>query len=162
MKRLHVHVSVKDLAASIHFYQTLFGAEPTVTKPDYAKWMLEDPRVNFAISMHRQPVGVNHLGFQVDTDEELRSMRAQLEAADARMVEESEQPCCYAKSDKYWVTDPTGIAWETFHTLGGIPVYGEDTPVFNHGASVVPVEAPAAACCVPAQRSEPATNCCAK
>jgi catechol 2,3-dioxygenase-like lactoylglutathione lyase family enzyme len=162
MKRLHVHVSVQDLSASIRFYQTLFGAEPTVTKPDYAKWMLENPRVNFAISMHRQPVGVNHLGFQVDTDEELRGMRAQLEAADARMVEESEQPCCYAKSDKYWVTDPTGIAWETFHTLGGIPVYGEDTPVFNHGESAVPVETPAAACCVPAQRLEPAASCCAK
>jgi lactoylglutathione lyase len=146
MKRLHVHVSVKDLAASIRFYQTLFGSEPVVTKSDYAKWMLEDPRVNFAISTQRQPVGVNHLGFQVDTDEELRGMRAQLEAADARMIEENEQACCYARSDKYWVTDPTGIAWETFHTLGGIPVYGEDTPVFNHGASVVPVESKAGCC----------------
>jgi catechol 2,3-dioxygenase-like lactoylglutathione lyase family enzyme len=162
MKRLHVHVSVKDLAASIRFYRTLFDAEPAVTKVDYAKWMLEDPRVNFAISTHRQPVGVNHLGFQVDTDEELRGMRAQLEAADSRMLEESEQPCCYAKSDKYWVTDPTGIAWETFHTLGGIPVYGEDTAVFNHGESVVPVETTTAACCVPVQRSEPAASCCAK
>src|SRR5882672_2874812 len=162
MKRLHVHVSVKDLAASIGFYRTLFGAEPVVTKSDYAKWMLEDPRVNFAISSHRQPVGVNHLGVQVETDEELRGMRAQLEAADARMVEENEQPCCYAKSDKYWVTDPTGIAWETFHTLGSIPVYGEDTPVFNHGSSVVPVEGPAAGCCVPEQKSQPPVNCCAK
>ena len=152
MKRLHVHVSVKDLPASIRFYRTLFAAEPVVAKSDYAKWMLEDPRVNFAISTQRQPVGINHLGFQVDTDEELHGMRAQLEAADARMVAESEQPCCYAKSDKYWVTDPTGIAWETFHTLGSIPVYGEDTRVFDHGESVVPVENPAAACCVPAQR----------
>ena len=162
MKRLHVHVSVQDLAASIRFYRTLFGAEPAVTKADYAKWMLEDPRVNFAISTHRQPVGVNHLGFQVDTDEELRSMRAQLEAADARMVEETEQPCCYARSDKYWVTDPTGIAWETFHTLGSIPVYGEDTAVFDHGASVVPTEGAAARCCVPAQKTEPAAPCCVK
>jgi len=89
-------------------------------------------------------------------------MRAQLEAADARMIEESEQPCCYAKSDKYWVTDPTGIAWETFHTLGGIPVYGEDTPVFNHGESVVPVETRAAAGSVAAQRPQPAAGCCAK
>jgi catechol 2,3-dioxygenase-like lactoylglutathione lyase family enzyme len=161
MKRLHVHVSVKDISASIRFYRELFGAEPVVTKDDYAKWMLEDPRVNFAISAHRQPVGVNHLGLQVDTDEELRSMRAQLEAADARMVEESEQPCCYARSDKYWVTDPTGIAWETFHTLGSIPIYGEDTPVFNHGASVVP-ESPVAGCCVPAQKSESVASCCAK
>jgi hypothetical protein len=118
--------------------------------------------VNFAISTHRQPVGVNHLGFQVDTDEELRGMRAQLEAADSRMLEESEQPCCYAKSDKYWVTDPTGIAWETFHTLGSIPVYGEDTAVFDHGASSVPVKSSAAQCCVPAQRLEPAAACCAK
>jgi len=162
MKRLHVHVSVKDLAASIRFYQTLFGAEPAVTKTDYAKWMLEDPRVNFAISTHHQPVGVNHLGFQVDTDEELRGMCAQLEAADSRMLEESEQPCCYAKSDKYWVTDPTGIAWETFHTLGSIPVYGEGTAVFDHGASSVPVENSRTQCCVPAQRLEPATCCCAK
>jgi catechol 2,3-dioxygenase-like lactoylglutathione lyase family enzyme len=162
MKRLHVHVSVDDIAASIQFYNTLFAAEPTVTKPDYAKWMLEDPRVNFAISTRRQPVGINHLGFQVDSDEELRGMRAQLEAADSRMVEESEQPCCYARSDKYWVTDPTGIAWETFHTLGGIPVYGEDTPVFDHGASTVPVAAARTECCVPAERAQPATSCCGK
>jgi catechol 2,3-dioxygenase-like lactoylglutathione lyase family enzyme len=145
MKRLHIHVSVKDLPASIRFYQTLFGAEPAVTQPDYAKWMLEDPRVNFAISTNRQPLGINHLGFQMDTDEELRGMRAQLEAADARMIEESEQPCCYAKSEKYWVTDPTGIAWETFHTLGSIPV-----------------EAPASRCCVPAPKAQPAASCCAK
>jgi catechol 2,3-dioxygenase-like lactoylglutathione lyase family enzyme len=146
MKRLHVHVSVKGLPASIRFYHTLFGAEPVVTQPDYAKWMLDDPRVNFAISINRQPVGVNHLGFQVESDEELRGMRMQLEMADARMVEENEQPCCYAKSDKYWVTDPSGIAWETFHTLGSIPVYGEDTPVFDHGAATVPN---ASSCCIP-------------
>jgi len=162
MKRLHVHVSVKDLSASIRFYRTLFGAEPVVTKTDYAKWMLEDPRVNFAISMNRQPVGVNHLGFQVETDEELRDMRAQLEAADARMIEETEQPCCYAKSDKYWVTDPTGIAWETFHTLGSIPVYGENTPVYNHGASTVPLESNDSPCCIPIKKAEPAANWCAK
>jgi catechol 2,3-dioxygenase-like lactoylglutathione lyase family enzyme len=161
MKRLHVHVSVKDLPASIRFYRTLFGAGPALTQPDYAKWMLEDPRVNFAISVNRQPVGVNHLGIQVDTDEELRGMRAQLEEADSRLVEESEQPCCYAKSDKYWVTDPTGIAWETFHSLGRIPVYGEDTALFHHGQSTTPVEAPAVGCCVPAQQAEP-PGCCAK
>ena len=162
MKRLHVHVSVKDLPASIRFYQTLFGAEPAVTKADYAKWMLEDPRVNFAISTNRQPVGINHLGFQVDTDEELRGMRTQLEAADARMIEETEQPCCYANSDKYWVTDPTGIAWETFHTLGSIPVYGRDTAVFDHGTSVVPVEGSGSQCCVPTPKAQPVASCCAK
>jgi len=159
MKRLHVHVSVSDLVASIQFYETLFGVKPTTTKSDYAKWMLEDPRLNFAISTHRQPVGVNHLGFQVDTDEELRAMRAQLEEADARMVEEAGQSCCYARSDKYWVTDPTGIAWETFHTLGNIPVYGEDTPVFNHGASVVPVKTVETACCAPPRTSDPVAAC---
>jgi hypothetical protein len=124
--------------------------------------MLEDPRVNFAISTKRQPVGVNHLGFQVDTDEELRGMRTQLEAADARMVEESEQACCYARSDKYWVTDPTGIAWETFHTLGSIAVYGEDTAVFNHGESNAPLEKSAAPCCVPDQKGQAAASCCTK
>ena len=161
MKRLHVHVSVKDLAASIRFYKTLFGAEPVVSHSDYAKWMLEDPRVNFAISVARQPIGVNHLGLQVDSDEELRDMRAQLTAADARMVTEDAQQCCYARSDKYWVTDPTGIAWETFHTLGSIPVYGEDTAVFNHGTSPTPVEF-SDRCCAPTQLSEPAAACCAK
>jgi catechol 2,3-dioxygenase-like lactoylglutathione lyase family enzyme len=159
MKRLHVHVSVADLAASIRFYKTLFGAEPSVTEADYAKWMLEDPMVNFAISMCRQPVGINHLGFQVENDEELRAMRAQLEAADAKMIEEREQPCCYARSDKYWVTDPTGIAWETFHTLGRIAVYGEDTAIFDHGTSFTPGTAPVPAGCVPT-KPEPKANCC--
>jgi len=162
MKRLHVHVSVKDLPASIRFYQTLFGAEPSVTKPDYAKWMLEDPRVNFAISTHRQPVGLSHLGFQVDTDEELQGMRAQLEAADARMAEQTERACCYARSDKYWVTDPTGIAWEAFHTRGNIPVYGEDTAGFDHATSIVSVESSGSQCCVPASKAQPETSCCVK
>jgi len=152
MKRFHIHVSVPSLPDSIRFYSQLFGAAPTVEKPDYAKWMLEDPRVNFAISTQRQPVGVNHLGFQVDTEDELRGLQTQLQAADARMIQEDQQPCCYARSDKYWVTDPTGIAWETFHTLGAIPVYGEDTAVFDHGASTVPV---------PATTNE-VSSCCAK
>ncbi|HEX4152583.1 MAG TPA: ArsI/CadI family heavy metal resistance metalloenzyme [Steroidobacteraceae bacterium] len=154
MKRFHLHVSVEDLERSIRFYSTLFAAEPTVIQSDYAKWMLEDPRVNFAISTHRQPIGVNHLGFQVDTDEELRSMHTQLHAADARLIQEDEQPCCYAQSNKYWVTDPTGLAWETFHTLGIIPVYGKDTPVFNHGESTVPSQNPVAPCCVPEAKAK--------
>ena len=153
MKRFHLHVSVNDLDESIRFYSTLFATQPTVLQSDYAKWMLDDPRINFAISTHRQPVGINHLGFQVDSDGELRGMHAQLHAADAQLIQEDEQPCCYGRSDKYWVTDPTGIAWETFHTLGSIPVYGEDTPVFNHGASTIPVQNPAdtrkGGCCVP-------------
>jgi catechol 2,3-dioxygenase-like lactoylglutathione lyase family enzyme len=168
MKRFHLHVSVSDLDESIRFYSTLFAAGPTVQHPDYAKWMLDDPRINFAISTRRQPVGVNHLGLQVDSGEELRGMHAQLRAADAQLIQEDEQPCCYARSDKYWVTDPTGIAWETFHTLGNIPVYGEDTSVFNHGASVAPVqnEFPKtnAACCVPSAKADPKadrSDCCA-
>jgi hypothetical protein len=127
--------------------------------------MLEDPRVNFAISTRRQPVGVNHLGFQVETDEELRGMHTQLQAADARLIQEDDQPCCYAQSNKYWVTDPTGIAWETFHTLGSIPVYGKDTPVFNHGESTVPGGSPQAACCVPTAKAEAfaaRSSCCSK
>ena len=162
MKRLHVHVSVADLPASILFYEKLFGASPSVTKPDYAKWMLEDPKVNFAISTHRQPVGVNHLGIQVESDEELRAMEGQLQAADDAMLTENEQPCCYARSNKYWVTDPSGIAWETFHTLSAIPVYGEDTAVFGHGTSLRPVEKAASNCCVPQQRVLEQTGCCAK
>lgn len=166
MKRFHLHVSVEDLDQSIRFYSTLFAAEPTVRQFDYAKWMIEDPRVNFAVSTRHQPAGVNHLGLQVDTDEELRGMQAQLQAADSRMIQEDEQACCYARSDKYWVTDPTGIAWETFHTLDTIPVYGKDTAVFNHGESVVPTQkvASQAGCCLPAAKTEPpkptASSCC--
>jgi catechol 2,3-dioxygenase-like lactoylglutathione lyase family enzyme len=138
MKRFHIHVSVDDLARNIRFYSTLFGSQPSRVEPDYAKWMLDDPRVNFAISTRRQPVGVNHIGIQVDSADELLGMRAQLSAADGGLIQEENQACCYARSDKYWVTDPTGIAWETFHTLGSIPVYGEDTPVFDHGSSTIP------------------------
>ena len=167
MKRFHVHVSVSDLNESIRFYSQLFGGQPTVLKSDYAKWMLEDPRLNFAISTHHQPMGVNHLWFQVESDEELRGMQEQLQAADARMIQEDEQPCCYARSDKYWVTDPSGIAWETFHSLASIPLYGEDTAVFDHGASSVPVRIEATstktACCVPAAKRQPQaepSQCC--
>lgn len=156
MKRFHLHVSVADLDQSIRFYSTLFAQAPTVRQADYAKWMLEDPRLNFAISTHRQPVGINHVGFQLDSDEELRGMHTQLLAADSKLIREVDQPCCYAKADKYWVTDPTGIAWETFHTLASIPVYGEDTAVFHHGESTVPK---ARECCIPAKADEP---CCDK
>ena len=127
MKRFHVHIAVDDVAASIRFYSNLFGAEPTVLKHDYAKWMLDDPRLNFAISNRGHSVGINHLGLQVDSEPELEALREQLQRADKRVIEQKEQPCCYAKSDKYWVTDPVGIAWEGFHTLETIPVFGEDT-----------------------------------
>jgi catechol 2,3-dioxygenase-like lactoylglutathione lyase family enzyme len=162
MRRFHIHVSVNDLAQSIRFYSILFGLKPSLEEADYAKWMLEDPPVNFAISKHGQPVGVNHLGFQVDSGEELRALRAQLLAADGRLVQEAGQACCYARSDKYWVTDPTGIAWESFHTLARIPVFGEDTPVFDHGTSLTPTPAVTAtsACCVPKAKEASSSGCC--
>ena len=126
MKRFHVHVSVPNLADSVRFYSTLFGVEPTVTKEDYAKWMLDDPRVNFAISQRGAKVGINHLGFQVDSGDELEALHTQLESADRAVVAEQGANCCYAKSDKYWITDPAGIAWESFHSLGSIPMFGAE------------------------------------
>jgi catechol 2,3-dioxygenase-like lactoylglutathione lyase family enzyme len=124
MKRFHVHVAVPDLGVAIRFYTPLFGTEPTVRRDDYAKWMLDEPRINFAISARGGPVGINHLGFQVDSGDELEALRANLEAADRAVVAEPGANCCYARSDKYWVTDPAGIAWESFHTLGAIPMFG--------------------------------------
>jgi catechol 2,3-dioxygenase-like lactoylglutathione lyase family enzyme len=142
MKRFHVHVGVADLDASIRFYSALFGAEPTVRKPDYAKWMVEDPRINFAISRRGdgRRLGVNHLGLQVDSDAELEALRAQAQQADLAAAAEKGVNCCYATSNKYWYTDPTGVAWETYHSLGQIEFFGDE-----------PLEAPSnAACCAPA------------
>ena len=143
MKRFHVHVGVEDLDASIRFYSALFGAEPTVRKPDYAKWMVEDPRLNFAISERGEGrrVGVNHLGLQVDSDEELEALRAQAEKADLAAAAEKGVNCCYAKSNKYWYTDPTGVPWETYHSLGQVEFFGDE-----HVAG----ESQPAACCAPA------------
>ena len=125
MKRLHVHVGVNDLDQSIRFYSTLFAAEPTVIKDDYAKWMLEDPRVNFAISAGQQPsAGIQHLGIQVENREELADVYDRLAAAERPVLEEGETTCCYAESEKSWVADPDGIVWETFHTTGQATVYG--------------------------------------
>lgn len=151
MKRFHVHVAVADLAASVRFYSTLFGGAPTVRKDDYAKWQLDDPRVNFAISARGAVPGLDHLGLQTDNDEELGTLHAPLQAANVAAQAEHEVACCYARSNKYWVTDPTGIAWETFHTLGAVPT-------FNEAASD--------ACCTPAAtvtqapRKEPAAAAC--
>jgi catechol 2,3-dioxygenase-like lactoylglutathione lyase family enzyme len=128
MKRFHVHVAVDNLQDNIRFYSSVFGAGPTVIKDDYAKWMLDDPRVNFAISTRGTKAGLDHLGFQVESDAELRDMRQNLISAQAPVLEQNETSCCYAKSDKYWITDPQGIAWETFHTLGEVPIYGEAQP----------------------------------
>jgi catechol-2,3-dioxygenase len=126
MKRLHVHVSVDDLAASIRFYNTLFAAEPTITKSDYAKWMLEDPRVNFAISRRNGAAGVQHLGIQVEDRAELADVYSRLQRADAPVLEEGATTCCYARSEKSWIDDPQGVKWETFLTTGESTVYGSD------------------------------------
>lgn len=125
MKRFHVHVAVDDLDASIRFYSTVFGAAPAVIKPDYAKWMVQDPRVNFAISKRGGTAGIDHLGIQVDSNEELAALWQQVAAAQIAAQDQPNADCCYARSNKYWTTDPQGIAWETFHTLDATPVFGD-------------------------------------
>lgn len=156
MKRFHVHVSVQDLAQSVAFYNKLFDAEPSVQKDDYAKWMLNDPRINFAISARGADVGVNHLGFQVESAEALATLRQQAKAADLSAIDESGAACCYANSNKYWLEDPSGIAWETFQTLGEIPVFGKSVP------KDAKLGSPAAtACCAPKPSPEVSpSGCC--
>ncbi len=139
MKRIHLHVSVDEIAKSIHFYSTLFGSEPTVEKADYAKWMLDDPLVNFAISQRGAKPGLDHIGIQVESDGELDEIRERLEQAELDILTETGTTCCYAKSDKHWVQDPSGIAWESYRTL-------ESAPTFNNH---VETES-AVACCAPA------------
>ena len=124
MKRFHVHAHVEDLGASVAFYSQLFAAEPTRLEKDYAKWMLDDPRINFAISTFGGKAGVDHLGIQTDSTDELSALRARARAADMTVLHEGETSCCYARSEKHWVTDPQGIAWEHFHTLDNIPTFG--------------------------------------
>ena len=152
MKRFHVHVAVDDLDANVRFYSTVFGMPPAVLKEDYAKWMVEDPRVNFAISKRGLKPGVDHLGLQVESDTELTALREQVAAAEIAALDQTNAACCYARSDKYWITDPQGVAWETFHTLDSIPVYGE-TP-----------RAESTACCVsaptPTSQSVKSGACC--
>ena len=145
MKRLHVSVAVKDLTESVRFYSTLFGAEPTVIKADYAKWMLEDPRVNFSISARGRRAGLDHLGIQVESQDELGEVAGRLAAAGQTILEQDQTTCCYARSDKAWVADPQGIAWETFFTFGQSSVYGEDAEAIE---GLTPEPKPAAqACC---------------
>lgn len=141
MKRLHVHVGVHDLDQSIRFYSALFAAEPIVKKDDYAKWMLDDPRVNFAISTRAQKKGIDHLGIQAEDDAELEEIGSRLAQADVALLPQKSASCCYAKSDKYWTLDPQGIAWESFHSLGSVPVYGEDGPASDRTEK--------SACCAP-------------
>lgn len=125
MKRFHVHVTVNKLDENICFYSSLFGQPPSVEKDDYAKWMLDDPRLNFAISTGDRGTGVNHLGLQVDSDAELGSLGGRLLSSGAAVLDEKDATCCYANSDKHWVQDPQGVVWEAFHTLGEAKVYGE-------------------------------------
>ena len=127
MKRFHVHVAVHDLQQSIRFYSALFGAEPAVKKDDYAKWMLEDPRINFAISNRSSKAGIDHLGLQAEDGAELEEIGSRLAQADVSTQAQKGASCCYAKSDKYWTIDPQGVAWESFHTLASAPMYGSDT-----------------------------------
>jgi catechol 2,3-dioxygenase-like lactoylglutathione lyase family enzyme len=140
MKRMHVHMSVQDLDQSIRFYSTLFASAPTVVKPDYAKWMLEDPRVNFAISTHNgRAAGLDHLGIEVEDTSELHEVYGRLEQAEGPVLEEGATTCCYARSEKSWISDPAGVAWETFHTTGESTVYGTPAPLEQI--------APGGACC---------------
>lgn len=163
MKRFHIHLAVKELATNIQFYSRLFGQEPTKQREDYAKWELEDPRVNFAISSRGHEVGVNHLGFQAENEEELGGLRKlALAASDGQLLDEGEAACCYAKSDKHWTIDPQGIAWEHFHTMGEVESFGQDGLSSDDSACCVPVrddEQSGAGCCVPNENTEK-SGCC--
>lgn len=157
MKRLHVHVAVDDIAKSIPFYSALFASEPSVVKTDYAKWMLEDPRVNFAISSRGRAAGLDHLGIQVESKDELHEVYARLKQAGGAVIEQGETACCYAQSEKSWIDDPAGIAWETFHTTGESITYGDgsgENEARTTGAK---------ACCAPSAKpaSSSQSACCA-
>jgi lactoylglutathione lyase len=153
MKRFHVHVAVADLEQSTAFYARLFGAQPTVQEPGYARWLMDDPRVNFAISTAGSRAGIEHLGLQADSDTELREVRARMVDAGSAIKDEQAAACCYAISDKHWTVDPQGVVWEAFHTLAAAGNFGND-----RGLSVANApqpEAAAAACC-----AGTATRCC--
>lgn len=161
MKRFHVHLHVDDLARSIGFYAKLFDANPARVESDYAKWMLQDPPLNFAISTRGARPGIDHLGIQTDDAAGLAALKSRAEAAELALFDEGETTCCYARSDKHWVTDPQGIAWEHFHTLGDIPVFSEgrkaDATVAccTPAASTAPTAAKTATCCTPTTRGKP-------
>ena len=155
MKNLHVHMGVDDLPASIRFYAALFAAEPTVRKSDYAKWMLDNPRVNFAISSGHGAAGIQHLGIQVEDETELAEVYDRLKKADAPVLEEGSTVCCYAKSEKSWISDPQGLAWETFLTHGESTVYGGNGPAIATNTVVTPKPARATSgCCGPSVTAE--------
>lgn len=156
MKRFHLHMAVDDVRASVEFYSHLFAATPTVEKPDYAKWMLDDPRVNFAISARGAKPGVEHLGIQVESERELGAVYERLKNLDKPILDEGKTVCCYAQSEKSWVNDPSGVPWEVFHTFGESTVYG--------GGPVTAKVSDDAGCCVPqAAQIQPkpqAAACC--
>jgi hypothetical protein len=158
MKRFHVHVHVEDLPKNIAFYSAMFNQPPARSETDYAKWMLDDPPVNFAISTRGDKPGVDHLGIQVETPQELAQLKDNAARADMTLLDEGPTTCCYARSDKYWLTDPQGIAWEHFQTLKDIPVFSEDSKAAPQ-ASAEP-----AACCAPMGRpvgvAVNASSCC--
>jgi hypothetical protein len=155
MKRFHVHLHVDDLQRSIGFYSKLFAAAPARVESDYAKWMLDDPALNFAISTRGAQPGIDHLGMQTDDAAELAAMKSRAEAADLALLEEGQTTCCYARSEKHWVTDPQGIAWEHFHTLGNIPVFREAAADSSACCTPAPKAEAANACCTPAERGKP-------
>ena len=146
MKRLHIHIAVNELSESINFYSTIFNSSPSVEREDYAKWDLAEPAVNFAISKRGHTSGINHLGIQVDSEEELEEIAKRLDNAEITSSKQEGSSCCYAHSNKHWALDPQGIAWESFHTLGDIPIFGEDTKTNSEGES--------SACCIPLNMSE--------
>jgi catechol 2,3-dioxygenase-like lactoylglutathione lyase family enzyme len=158
MKRFYVHLGVDDLQASIGFYSTLFASPPTVQRPDYAKWMLEDPRVNFAISSGHATRGVEHFGIQVEDEGELAEVAARLVAADAPVLDEGASTCCYAKSTKAWIADPQGVAWEAFLTTGEATIYGDDKTVA--ALSALSANAAPTNCCAPALAPKLQSSCC--
>jgi len=163
MKRLHVHVSVEDIVQSVRFYSTLFAAEPTVTKPEYAKWMLDDPRVNFAISTRSGETGFDHLGIQVETPDELHEVYGRLQEADRPVLEEGATTCCYARSEKAWIADPQGLSWETFLTSGESTVYGDSIdlgPIRTAAGACCTPETLQGACCAPKPERAADAACC--
>jgi catechol 2,3-dioxygenase-like lactoylglutathione lyase family enzyme len=152
MKRFHVHVRVADLEQSIGFYSTLFGVSPAVLKADYAKWMLDDPRVNFAISTHASNTGLDHLGLQVDSNEDLGAIAERLKGAGNAIATQKNATCCYAVGNKEWVADPSGISWETFYTFGENTIYGTDAaprkaPTMESSGGCCPPTLPGSTCC---------------
>lgn len=157
MKRFHVHLRVDDLDASIAFYSRLFAAEPTRREADYAKWMVDDPRLNFAVSSRGGSTGIDHLGLQAEGADELAELRDRAQSAGMALLDEGETTCCYARSVKHWVTDPQGIAWEQFHTLGNVPLFGEEpAPLVEAAAASAASDK---ACCA-GRPAAPASACC--